>query len=328
MRDLTVLTHMEHEHHTQNTAEVLHRKQNNKSALVIGSSIVISGLFILGAWAYARSPQLFGLAGSRENSTEQNDATEVAFEQTVIPKEGYVLPIVWGDLGKRMIDMGVIDSVKFEQVYATRGGLHADEQAMLFGNSTEPIRITRENANFILNMLWAFGLSQENPILEQGEMVDKRYGGDAGQFASTGGWSLAQGDAMSHYSLHTFISLSAEQQALVERVSRGIYRPCCGNSTHFPDCNHGMAMLGLLELMAVNGVSEEDMYKTALQVNTYWFPSNYLTIAKYVRAQGMDWNDVDPNIILGAEYSSAAGYRRIFALVDPVTSSSGGGCGI
>ena len=30
------------------------------------------------------------------------------------------------------------------------------------------------------------------------------------------------------------------------KIAKGIYRPCCNNSTYFPDCNHGMAMLGLL----------------------------------------------------------------------------------
>ena len=36
---------------------------------------------------------------------------------------------------------------------------------------------------------------------------------------------------------------------IVEEIAGNIYRPCCGNSTAFPDCNHGMAMLGLIELM-------------------------------------------------------------------------------
>ena len=73
---------------------------------------------------------------------------------------------------------------------------------------------------------------------------------------------------MDHYSRHTLIKLTQKQQALVDTVSRGIYRPCCGNSAHFPDCNHGMAMLGLLERMASQGASEQDMWKAALTVNS------------------------------------------------------------
>lgn len=318
---------MEHEHHNRERTEHHSAKQVQKNSVVIGLSAILSGLFILGAWVYVQYPQLFGSDNGRQANIDQVGG-EGELEATVIPKEGIVLPIVWGDLGKRMIAAGVIDEVQFKQLYANRGGLTVAEQTMLFGNSSESIRITQDNANFILNMLWAYGLSQKSPILEQGEMTDARYGGNAGQFASTGGWTLAKGDPMRHYSAHAFVPLTTEQQASVERVSRGIYRPCCGNSTHFPDCNHGMAMLGLLELMAANGVSEDDMYNVALQVNAYWFPDTYLTLAKYFKAQGTEWNAVDPKTVLGADYSSVAGYKRVLSIVEPVTRSSGGGCGV
>jgi len=48
-----------------------------------------------------------------------------------------------------------------------------------------------------------------------------------------------------------------------------------------------MAMLGLLELMAAQGVGEEEMYKAALAVNSYWFPDTYLTIAEYMQNKGI-----------------------------------------
>ena len=51
-----------------------------------------------------------------------------------------------------------------------------------------------------------------------------------------------------------------------ERAAPFVYRPCCDNATHFPDCNHGMAMLGLLELMAAQGASEEEMFAAARDV--------------------------------------------------------------
>ena len=55
-------------------------------------------------------------------------------------------------------------------------------------------------------------------------MMNPAYKG-AGNFASTGGWTLAKGSAMDHYNMHSLVTLTAEQQALVDRVSRGIYRP-------------------------------------------------------------------------------------------------------
>ena len=158
-------------------------------------------------------------------------------------------------------------------------------------------------------------------------MSDKKYGG-AGGFASTGGWTLARGDAMSHYSKHRFIVLTPEQQTLVEKVSKGIYRPCCGNSTYFPDCNHGMAMLGLLELMASQGVSEDEMYKSALVVNSYWFPDTYITIAKFLKSQGKNWESVDPKEILGFDYSSGAGFQKVKSKVENTGFKGGGSCGV
>ena len=158
-------------------------------------------------------------------------------------------------------------------------------------------------------------------------MTDQRYGG-ADKFASTGGWTLAKGNSMDHYSKHDFIVLTSEQQAVVERVSKNIYRPCCGNSTYFPDCNHGMAMLGLLELMASQDISEKDMYKYALQVNSLWFPDTYLNIAKYLKIKKIDWDKTDSKEILGANFSSASGYRQVLSQIQPETKQGGGSCGI
>lgn len=215
----------------------------------------------------------------------------------LVTSDGTSLPIAWGDLEKQLVDAGVIDAGKVER------------------------------ARTPLNLLWAFGLANKNPILENGPMMDPRYGG-AGNFASTGGWTLAKGNAMDHYSRHTFVVLTEDQQKLVERVSKNIYRPCCGNSTYFPDCNHGMAMLGLLELLAAQGVNEEEMYRTALAVNALWFPDTYDAIARYFSARGVVWADVDPKVALGADFSSAAGYARVLAEVESSPAGGGGSCGV
>src|SRR3990167_8124072 len=162
-------------------------------------------------------------------------------------------------------------------------------------------------------------------------MMNPKYGGDgppAGGFASTGGWTLASGDAMEHYGMHSLVILTKEQQALVDKISRGIYRPCCGNSAHFPDCNHGMAMLGLLELMASQNISEEEMWRAALYVNSYWFPDTYLTIASYMEKKGIPWKKVNPREELGIEYSSGQGLQRILREMGPAGNSGGGSCSV
>ena len=64
--------------------------------------------------------------------------------------------------------------------------------------------------------------------------------------------------------------------------------------------------------MASQGVSEKEMYKIALKVNTYWFPDTYLTIAKYLQEKkNMSFDKADPKEILGKEYSSGSGFGRI-----------------
>lgn len=294
------------------------KKENNLPPV---TSIIIVIALIIGAVVYTtrfKSQAEVGNSHPARLSAEQQK--EIALQDNV------ELPVKWGNLGVQMTEAGVIDKVQFENLYIQRGGLSEADKKLLEGIDNGNLVINSENSGMILNMLWAFGLANKNPILENGPMMDPKYGG-AGNFASTGGWNLAKGSAMDHYSMHKFITLTPEQQALVERVAKNIYRPCCNNSTYFPDCNHGMAMLGLLELMASQGVSEADMYKVALQVNTLWFPNQYAAIKTLVTSQGADWNTVDPKKILGAEYSSATGIQKVMSQIKPQEQKGGTGCG-
>jgi hypothetical protein len=205
------------------------------------------------------------------------------------------------------VSVGAIDADKFKAIYEQRGAFTDEYDKLLFGQSDDKLKITKENSGYLLNLFWALVLASKNDILENGEMTNPAYGG-AGRFASTGGWTLAKGDPMDHYSKYKFFNLTPEQQDLVDKISKGIYRPCCGNSTYFPDCNHGMAMLGLLQLMTSQSVSEQEMWETSLQVNSYWFPETYMTLSAYFERKGTAWGEVDPRLALGKEYSSANGY--------------------
>ena len=293
-------------------------------------SILLSSFLIVGALMYSANAKK-DIRGKVETIAQNSKTAKIIeenYSRNITPAGGVILPAKWGDLGAKMASVGVIDKVKLEELYAVRGGLNGEERKLLEDLDNGYLKITPENSGFVLNLLWALGLGNKNEILDNGPMTDKKYGG-AGGFASTGGWTLADGGAMNHYSKHRFIVLTPEQQALVERVAKGIYRPCCGNSTYFPDCNHGMAMLGLLELMASQGVSEEEMYKAALAVNSYWFPDTYLTIAKDLKAQGKDWSAVAPKEILGYNYSSGPGYQKLLEKIkNPEIKSGGGGCGV
>lgn len=288
------------------------------------AAVLLTFTFFNFSLNYELRPYAAKLLGLPESQEERETAR---LEKLVLPAEGVVLPVKWGDLGDKMIKTGVIDADKFEALYENRGELNEESQRLLYGTNNGNLKITKENSGIVLNLLWALGLGSKNVILEKGPMSDKKYGG-AGQFASTGGWTLAKGNTMSHYSKHSFFALTPEQQQLVEKVSWGIYRPCCGNPTYFPDCNHGMAMLGLLELMASQGVSEKEMYQTALAVNSYWFPETYINLAKYFESQGTPWKKVVPQEVLGADYSSSSGYQNILSKIKPIERQSGGSCGV
>lgn len=244
--------------------------------------------------------------------------------QEIVPQEGISLPVQWGGIGQKLAASGVVDEEKFLALYANNPNLQSSAKNLLEQSDTGTLKINAENSGMILNLLWALGLGEKNDILEKGPMA--AYG-NVGNLASTGGWTLANGNAMDHYSKHLFFMLTKEQQELVERVAKNIYRPCCNNSTYFPDCNHGMAMLGLLELMASQRVSESAMYKAALQANSYWFPDTYNTIAQYLKTKGIGWNKADAKEVLGANFSSASGYQRIRSQVAPSGQKSGGSCG-
>ena len=281
--------------------------------------LIIAVAIMIGTLTYAsrtETPPTLGVGGKTDNLTEK-----------ILPFEGVILPAIWGDLGKQLVATGVIDREKFEQLYASREKLTTEIKALLIAENNGNLKITEENSGMILNLLWALGLGAKNEILETGPMMDKNYGG-AQNFASTGGWTIAKDNAMNHYSKHQFFNLTPEQQALVNKISRGIYRPCCGNSTYFPDCNHGMAMLGFLELMAAQGVNEPEMWQAALTLNSFWFPDTYLTIATYMKNKGVNWTDVNPQEMLGADYSSASGYQKIQSQVNTPTLKGGSGCGI
>ena len=314
------------------TEEEIIKKEKN---YMLPLSIFITGAMLAGAIVYTAT--LWSQGGFQNSNRTPEQKAMLQLEEKVLPEKGVALPVVWGDLGKQLVESGAIDGERFKKLYNDRGQFTPEYEQLLSGENNKEIKITKDKAGYLLNIFWALGLANKNSILETGEMSDPKYGG-AGNFASTGGWTMArstssgqaQGDAMEHYSKHVFFTLTPEQQALVDKVSRGIYRPCCGNSVHFPDCNHGMAMLGLLELMASQGATEQEMWDIALVVNSYWFPDTYLTIATFMKNKGVEWKDVNPEEMLGKEYSSSQGYANVRSqVVVPASGqNSGGGCGV
>ena len=159
--------------------------------------------------------------------------------------------------------------------------------------------------------------------------MGKEYKKDIGNFSSTGGWNLARGLAVNHLGQHNLVDLSPDQEKRVAEIAKNVYRPCCGNSTFFPDCNHGMAALFAIEAMVAQNLSDEEIYKNVLKLNSFWFPDTYLAVATYFARQGQDWQSMDGKEALGAKYSSSQGAQDIYTKVGdlPYEKKTGGSCG-
>lgn len=180
----------------------------------------------------------------------------------------------------------------------------------------------------MVNTLWALGLVNKNKILTEGSM--KTYGeGDVMRFASTGGWNLGTKQTSELYASTEIIKLTSEQEEIVKKIAQNVYRPCCGNSTEFPDCNHGMAALGYIEAAVAQGVSEKQIYKDLLKLNAFWFPQQYVELAAYLNSQKTDWDKVDAKVALSSQYSSAQGAQQTQQNVQniPGLNIQQGGCG-
>jgi hypothetical protein len=212
--------------------------------------------------------------------------------------------------------------------------LATEEQlAILTKASDKEIIFDRENAYFLLNFFWALGLANENPILTDGPIVEYSEG-QVERFASTGGWTIAVKPITDVYASSQILSLSPAQQKRVDEVAKGVYRPCCNNPTHFPDCNHGMAMLGMLELLASQDASVEEMFTAAKYANAYWYPQQTLELSTFYKStQGLDFSQIDSREIVGPNFSSGSGFQTVHQWLTENgvlegSSSGGNSCGV
>lgn len=260
-------------------------------------------------------------------TTQSPEELVQVLKQQVLPQAGYRTSLKWKDLGKQLVEVGAIDKQKYEEIFVSEAD-GKDHMKYLDGNFDENITINEKNSRFMVNTLWALGLVQKSKVLDEGPM--KTGNTPTGNFASTAGWTLGGKPAMELYSSAELIPLNPFQQELVKKIAENVFRPCCGNSTAFPDCNHGMAALGYIEWAVYNGLPENEIYKDLLAFNSFWFPQNYLEMATFFEKQGTKWKDVNPQLALGRDYSSAQGAAKIKQSVQsvPGLQNQGGGCGV
>lgn len=315
---------------------------SSKKIILLFNLFLIVALFIVLLYSFPHVFSWFWTSKNKEivpsnqpvKGTKQSLSTEIYSQ--VNPSEGYETNISFGDIGPKMIDIGVIDLEKFKSTYDRSGQPLTEEQlSILTKGSDKKIKITPKNSYFLLNFFWAFGLANQSKILSEGDMITQSNG-KPGSFASTGGWSLAKNaDSLQYYAKGNLVSLTLDQERLVYDVASNVYRPCCGNSTAFPDCNHGMALLGIFELMAAQGATQAQMYQAAKYINSFWFPSTAFDTALYFKnKEGLDFKSIDPKKFLSKDIFSASGAQNVKkylvekGIQEKPPSTSGGGCGI
>lgn len=292
----------------------------NFKLIIAFIGIGIGGL-VLGSFIPKAQTDVQSYLTAKKNASESTKAQQLT--EAVTPKEGFTLPISWGDLGPKLVAAGVIDEKKFEDaIQAT-----PDQKKILEGGIDAPVTINSQNSQFVVDFLWAIGLAQKSIVYTEGPF-GTQYKSQQGGFASTGGWTLAKGDAVKYLNKFDLIPLTPDQQKRVGDIAKNVYRPCCDNNTWFPDCNHGMAALAAIEMMVSKNLPDEEIYRNVLKLNSFWFPDNYLTVAIYFDRQGTSWNKVDAKTVLGRDFSSATGSQRLQSIVGPLPDrSSGGSCG-
>jgi hypothetical protein len=275
---------------------------------------------------------LWGRNAESAKEPDQSDMQDMAAQ--INPGDGYQLPASYGNIGPRLLEAGAINLKEFVKLYQDMGKPLSDEQMkILTEGSSEPIVINQDNQHFLLNLFWAFGLANQNRILTEGPMMRDGQDGVV-NFASTGGWSLSSLPVAKVYASTPIITFSKEQQNNLEEVALGVYRPCCNNPTHFPDCNHGMAMLGLLELMASQGASTDEMFEAAKYINAYWFPQQTLEVAlAYKSLKNVDFKKASGREIAGQSLMSGSGFQAVHQwLVQggklEQAPQGGGSCGV
>lgn len=297
---------------------------NKKNILILIAFLVLGvGGLVLGMNMNTFKEKYQGIVKAKSDAKALATITDIA--SRVVPKEGFSLPVSWGDYGPKLVEAGVIDMAQFEKAVH----LTDEQKKILTEGSSDNLKIDASNSQFVVDFLWALGLAQKSIIYDQGPLGTD-YKGQEGSFASTGGWTLAKGDAVNYLNKFDLIPLTAEQQDEVARIAKGVYRPCCDNPTWFPDCNHGMAALAAIELLVSKSVPENDIYRYILDINSFWFSQTYITNAYYMKTtRGQEWDKVDAKEMLGKDFSSYTGASDIAKKTGPLPQNAvgGGSCG-
>ncbi|OJI07272.1 MAG: hypothetical protein BK997_03365 [Candidatus Micrarchaeum sp. ARMAN-1] len=298
---------------------------------------------IVAAYALSQSPvasytQTNNTQATYRNATNatktlsNNAISQALLFAQVTPQAGYTLSFKWGDSIKKLVETGALNVSNLTIILDnSHQPLTLSEKEILNGTYTGYIQFNSTNTEFVQLVLWGLGINNNNTIITKGPIINASilyadsinsnstlrqklsqnvtpYGVASSYFASTGGYGSI---GKLQLGMLNLINLTQEQQALMYDVATNSYRPCCDNPTAFPDCNHGAAALGLIELLASQGANQTQMFSAVQQFYQFQFPQQYGEIAAYFDSQGQNYSQVNPSEVMGFNFSSFSGNYRI-----------------
>ena len=263
------------------------------------------------------------------NTTGAHKIDYSSIIKQVYPTQGFVLPAKWDGAPKQLADSGALNlSFVANALSNANQSLTKNELEVLNGTGDSNVTLNKSSALFTLYVLWALGINNKNPIISNGPIMN--YGGSPYNLASTGGYGPLGKLQLGNLSI---ITLNSSEQKMVEATASNTYRPCCNNPAMFPDCNHGAAQLGLIELMASQGKNQTQIYDALKEFNSFYYPQQYLDVAiLFSYTQNKAWDEVPANVVLGYNFSSASGYYEVYNVLSndnvlpKVSGGPGGSC--
>ncbi|MDE1851633.1 MAG: hypothetical protein KGH69_03015 [Candidatus Micrarchaeota archaeon] len=286
---------------THRTSKKIGAKEWKAVSVALGIMLVFAVSYIIGT-SFPLLSDSSAVSTTAVGTGAAQNSTLTAAERDAVPAGDVVLQTRWGASIERLVASNALNVSFLNRTLSGNGHpLTVVEKGILNGTYEGNITMNRSDAMFTLLVLWALGINNNNTIINNGPVT---HSGDPYAFASTGGYGQLGVLQLGNLNI---VNLSGSQQLVANYTAQNSYRPCCNNPTFFPDCNHGAAALGLIELMASQGASEQSIFSALENFNSIQFPQQYTYLAAYSEMHGAEWKSVDPSIAMSYNYSSAAG---------------------
>ena len=325
---------------------------------------------IVAAYVLTQNPLVSQTQTNKTHSTYHNTTNATknlsgnAINQAILyaqvtPQAGYTLPFKWGDSIRKLIQAGALNVSNLTIILNnSHQPLTFSEKEILNGTYSGYIQFNSTNTEFVQIVLWGLGINNNNTIITKGPIINAStpYANSINAnstlkqqlnqnitnqnitsqwvashyFASTGGYGPIGKLQMGMLNV---INLTPLEQGEMYDVATHSYRPCCDNPTAFPDCNHGAAALGLIELLASQGANQTQMFSAVQYFYQYQFPQQFAEIAAYFDSQGMNYSQVNSSTVMGFNFSSYSGFSNVNqylqknGILQQLSGSSGASCG-